>query len=112
MPDPYISWIIIIVLIILHFFFSGAETSIACCNKFKMQVDADDGKTIPKILLKIIDKYDRALTIILIGNNAVAIAISSISTLLFLSYFGSYGIAEATISLISSTLNAFSYAIE
>ena len=72
-----------------------------------MQVDADEGKTIPKILLKIIDKYDRALTIILIGNNAVAIAISSISTLLFLSYFGSYGIAEATISLISSITMTF-----
>lgn len=107
MPDPAISWIIIIVLIILHFFFSGAETSIACCNKFKMQVDADDGKTIPKILLKIIDKYDRALTIILIGNNIVAIAISSISTLLFLSYFDSVGIPEATISLISSITMTF-----
>ena len=102
MPDPAISWIIIIVLIILHFFFSGAETSIACCNKFKMQVDADEGKTIPKILLKIIDKYDRALTIILIGNNIVAIAISTISTLLFLSYLGSTGMLETTISLISS----------
>ena len=107
MPDPAISWIIIIVLIILHFFFSGAETSIACCNKFKMQVDADEGKTIPKILLKIIDKYDRALTIILIGNNIVAIAISSISTLLFLSYFDSVGIPEATISLISSITMTF-----
>ena len=107
MPDPYISWIIIIILIILSFFFSGAETSIACCNKFKMQVDADDGKTIPKILLKIIDKYDRALTIILIGNNIVAIAISSISTLLFLSYFDKVGIPEATISLISSIIMTF-----
>ena len=107
MPDPYISWIVIIVLIILSFFFSGAETSIACCNKFKMQVDADEGKTIPKILLKIIDKYDRALTIILIGNNIVAIAISSISTLLFLSYFDKVGIPEATISLISSIIMTF-----
>lgn len=107
MPDPAISWIIIIVLIILSFFFSGAETSIACCNKFKMQVDAEAGKTIPKILLKIIDKYNRALTIILIGNNIVAIAISSISTLLFLSLFKSTGIAETTISLISSIIMTF-----
>ena len=107
MPDPAISWIIIIVLIILSFFFSGAETSIACCNKFKMQVDAEAGKTIPKILLKIIDKYNRALTIILIGNNIVAIAISSISTLLFLSLFKSTGLVETTISLISSIIMTF-----
>ena len=91
----------------MHFFFSGAETSFACCNKFKMQVDADEGSKNSKILLKIVDNYDRALTIILIGNNIVAIAISAISTLLFLSYFGSTGLAESTISLISSIVMTF-----
>ena len=107
MPDPYISWIIIAVLIVLHFFFSGAETSFACCNKFKMQVKADEGSRTAKTLLKIIDKYDRALTIILIGNNIVAIAISAISTLLFLSYFESTGLVETTISLLSSIIMTF-----
>ena len=107
MPDPYISWIIIAVLIVLHFFFSGAETSFACCNKFKMQVKADEGSRTAKTLLKIIDKYDRALTIILIGNNIVAIAISAISTILFLGYFGSTGLAETTISLICSVIMTF-----
>ena len=107
MPDPSFLWIIIIILIAFHFFFSGAETSFACCNKFKMQVKADEGSKTAKILLKIIDKYDRALTIILIGNNVVAIALSAVSTILFLSYFGSTGIAETTISLISSIVMTF-----
>ena len=107
MPDPYISWIIIAVLIVLHFFFSGAETSFACCNKFKMQVKADEGSRTAKTLLKIIDKYDRALTIILIGNNIVAIAISAISTILFLGYFGSTGLEETTISLLCSIIMTF-----
>ncbi len=107
MPDPYISWIIIALLIVLHFFFSGAETSFACCNKFKMQVKADEGSRTAKTLLKIIDKYDRALTIILIGNNIVAIAISAISTILFLGYFSSTGLAETTISLICSIIMTF-----
>lgn len=107
MPDPYISWIIIAVLIVLHFFFSGAETSFACCNKFKMQVKADEGSKAAKTLLKIIDKYDRALTIILIGNNIVAIAIGTISTILFLSYFGSTGLTESTISLLASIIMTF-----
>ena len=72
-----------------------------------MQVDADEGSKNSKILLKIIDKYDRALTIILIGNNIVAIAISAVSTLLFLSYFGSTGLVESTISLMSSIIMTF-----
>ena len=107
MPDPAISWIIIVILIAFHFFFSGSETSFACCNKFKMQVKAEEGSKTAKVLLKIIDKYDRALTIILIGNNVVAIALSAVSTMLFLSYFGSTGIAETTISLISSIVMTF-----
>ena len=107
MPDPAISWIIIVILIALHFFFSGAETSFACCNRFKMQVKADEGSKTAKTLLKIIDKYDRALTIILIGNNIVAIAISAISTVLFLRYLGSTGLVETTISLISSIVMTF-----
>ena len=109
MPDPSPSylWIIIIILIAFHFFFSGAETSFACCNKFKMQVKADEGSRTAKVLLKIIDKYDRALTIILIGNNVVAIALSAVSTILFLSYLGNTGIVETTISLISSITMTF-----
>lgn len=107
MPDPNISWIIIIILVLLHFFFAGAETAFACCNKFKMQIKADEGSKTAKTLLKILDKYDRALTVVLIGNNIVAIAISAVSTVLFLSYFESTGLEEYTISLISSIIMTF-----
>ena len=72
-----------------------------------MQVEADEGSRTAKTLLKIIDKYDRALTIILIGNNIVAIAISAISTILFLGYFGSTGLEETTISLLCSIIMTF-----
>ena len=107
MPDPAILWIIIVLLIALHFFFSASETSFACCNRFKMKVKADEGSSVAKTLLKILDKYDRALTVILIGNNIVAIAISSISTILFLSYLGHYDLTEYTISIISSIIMTF-----
>ena len=107
MPDPAISWIIIIILLVLHFFFSGAETAFACCNKFKMQIRADEGSKTAKTLLKILDKYDRALTVVLIGNNIVAIAISAISTVLFLNYFKNSGISDDTVSLICSIIMTF-----
>ena len=107
MPDPSISWIIIAILVALHFFFSSAETAFACCNKFKMQVKADEGSKTAKTLLKILDKYDRALTVVLIGNNIVAIAISAVSTVLFLNYFQSTGLMEYEISLISSIIMTF-----
>lgn len=107
MPDPAISWIIITILLLLHFFFAGAETAFACCNKFKMQVKADEGSRTAKTLLKILDKYDRALTVVLIGNNIVAIAMSTVSTMLFLSYLGSTSLEAYTISIISSVIMTF-----
>ena len=72
-----------------------------------MKVKAEEGSKTAKTLLKIIDKYDRALTIILIGNNIVAIAISAISTVLFLSYFENAGLTEYAISIISSVIMTF-----
>lgn len=107
MPDPAISWIIITILLLLHFFFAGAETAFACCNKFKMQVKADEGSRTAKTLLKILDKYDRALTVVLIGNNIVAIAMSTVSTMLFLNYLGSTSLEAYTISIISSVIITF-----
>lgn len=107
MPDPAVSWIIIIILLILHFFFSASETAIACCNKFKVQTRADEGSRTAKLLLKIINKYDRTLTIVLIGNNIVAIVISAVSTVLFLDLFRNSGLQEDTISLICSLIMTF-----
>ena len=75
MPDPAISWIIIAILLILTCFFSAAETAFACCNRYKVQVEADEGKKYAKILLKILDNYNRALTTVLIGTNVLAIAV-------------------------------------
>ena len=106
MPDPTILWIVIILLIAVHFFFSASETALACCNKFKIQVKAEDGSKTAKTLLRILDRYDRALTVILIGNNIVAIALSSLSTILFLSILGTT-IEATTISLISSIVITF-----
>jgi len=107
MADPAVSWLVIIIFLLLHFFFSAAETAIACCNRFKMQVKADEGSKTAKTLLKIIDKYDRALTTVLIGNNIVAIGMSAVSTVLFLNIFKNSGITEYSISLISSIIMTF-----
>ena len=105
MPDP-ISWTLIGIFIFLSFFFSASETALACCNRFKMQIKADDGSHAAKTVLKLIDHYGRALTTVLIGNNVVAIAISSISTILFYNYLKNTGMADYA-SLISSAIMTF-----
>ena len=104
-PDP-ISWLIIGICLLVHFFFSASETALSCCNRFKIQIKADDGSRTAKLLLKICDKFDRSLTTILIGNNVAAITISTISTILFLHIFNGY-FDDTIVGFISSVSMSF-----
>ena len=104
--DVPLSWVIIIVCVLAHFFFSAGETALACANRFKMQVEADEGKKSAKLVLKVQEKYDRALITVLIGSNIVSIAASVICTALFTRIFTDYTsdliafLASLTISLL------------
>ena len=107
MLDPLISWIIIIILLLLVCFFSGSETALACCNRYKISAEAENGKRYAKTLLKILDNYNRALTTVLIGNNVVAIAMSAVGATLFIYYLQATTIDEYVASLISSIVITF-----
>ena len=98
--DVPLSWVIIGVCVLAHFFFSAGETALACANRFKMQVEADEGKKTAKLVLHVIEKYDRALITVLIGSNIVAIVASVIATLLFYNLFTNW--TSDTVSLIAS----------
>ena len=102
MSDP-LSWLIITICIFGHFFFSASETALSCCNRFKMQVEADEGKTSSKLIVKVSEKFERALTTILVGNNIVAVLVSAVSTILFYNYLEGTGMSEYA-SLISSII--------
>ena len=102
--DVPLSWVIIGICVLAHFFFSAGETALACANRFKMQVEADDGKKSARLVLHVCEKYDRALITVLIGSNIVSIVASAISTVLFYNIFKSSGLVPDTISLISSII--------
>ena len=102
--DVPLSWLIISVCVLAHFFFSAGETALACANRFKMQVEADEGKKSARLVLNVCEKYDRALITVLIGSNIVAIAASAVSTILFYNMLNSSGLMDETISLISSII--------
>ena len=102
--DVPLSWVIIRLCVLAHFFFSAGETALACANRFKMQVEADDGKKSARLVLKVCEKYDRALITVLIGSNIVSIVASAISTILFYRILSNSGLMPDTISLISSII--------
>ena len=100
--DVPLSWVIISVCVLAHFFFSAGETALACANRFKMQVEADDGKKTARLVLHVCEKYDRALITVLIGSNIVSIVASVVSTIVFYNLLSNSGLVNDTISLISS----------
>ncbi len=71
----------IIVCIFLSNFFSGAEMAYSSCNRMRLENAMEDGSKRATLAVKIIDRYDNALSAILIGNNLVNIACSSLGSL-------------------------------
>ena len=98
--DVPLSCIIIGICVLAHFFFSAGETALACANRFKMQVEADEGKKSAALVLRVTEKYDRALITVLIGSNIVSIVASAICTVMFYGLFTNF--TNEVVSLLAS----------
>ena len=94
-----ILWASIAFLVAFSAFFSSSETALASYNKIRMKKLAAEGNKRADRVVKLSDEYSRVLTGILIGNNIVNIAASTIGTLIFTSYFGAMGAGISTIFL-------------
>ena len=85
MPDGSLLKIVLM-LICLAFsaFFSSSETAFTSFNHTKMKNLAAEGNKRAALVLKLSDNYDKLLSTILVGNNIVNIALSSIATIWFM----------------------------
>ena len=68
-------------------FFSSSETAFTSYNRNKMKLLAQDGNKKAVRALKMSEDYDWLLSTILVGNNIVNIALSSMATLWFVDLF-------------------------
>ena len=99
----------LIVLVILSAFFSGSEIAYSSVNPMRLKrIWQDTGSSRARRALYISDHYDRALSSILIGNNLVNLAASTISTQLFIKLLAERGLvgenAAAAISTAAITV--------
>lgn len=81
----YLVIVGIIVCLCLSAFFSASEMAYSSCNSMRLESIKDDkGKGWKKAAtaMKIVENFDQALSAILIGNNLVNIAASSMSSVL------------------------------
>ncbi len=98
MNEGSISSILIIVLLLLcSAYFSATETAFSSLNKTRLRALAEKGSQRAAQTLRLSEDYDRLLSTILVGNNVVNLAASSISTLLFLGLLPDIGATVSTI---------------
>ncbi len=91
-------YLLIVLCLIFSAFFSGSEIAYTSVNKNRLRKQADEGNKKAKVAVYIADNFDKALSTILIGNNLVNIASSSISTMIAIDLIGEeLGTTAATV---------------
>ncbi len=87
----------IVGLIAASAFFSGSETALTAASRARMHSLSNQGDTRAGVVSLLIERRDRLIGALLIGNNLVNILASSLTTSLFLGLFGDSGVAIATL---------------
>lgn len=77
-----IKLVVLMILLALSCFFSSAETALTVVNKIRIKALADGGDRRAKRVVLINNDYQTMLTTILIGNNVVNLAASSLTTVM------------------------------
>ena len=89
------DWVSIVILLLLSAFFSGSETALVSLNQIRAQHLRERGIPRADILMQLVSRPNRLLSTILVGNNIVNIAMSSLATSIALRVFGSEGVGIA-----------------
>lgn len=93
----YLQIIFYILLIIGGAYFSSAESAYVRANKIKLKAAADDGDKRAKRAIAITENFDKALSVILIGDNIMHLACSSLATVIVVGLWGEESVAVATL---------------
>ena len=103
-PDLWIMIAILVVCVALSAFFSASETSFTSVNRVKLKTMMQNGNKRAKLAYTLAENYDRLITTILIGNNIVNIAASSLATSLFLVLLNNQANLATTASTVVMTI--------
>jgi Mg2+/Co2+ transporter CorB len=86
---------VLVVLILLSGFFSGSETGLVSLNRYRLRHLSKENHRGAQRAKRLLERPDRLIGLILLGNNFVNILASSIATIIALRLVGEAGIAIA-----------------
>ena len=94
---------IIIICLVLSVLFSGSETAMTASSEAKLHAMETNGNARVSLVMRLIEKKDKLIGVILIGSNLVNTLASALTTSILITLFGDAGILYATI-IITVTL--------
>lgn len=80
--DSIPLWCAFLLCVIGGAYFAATESSFSAVNKIKVKAMADDGNKSAKGVMYILNRFEQALTTLLVGNNVTKIAGAAIFTIL------------------------------
>ncbi len=95
------------VLILLSAFFSGSETALMTLNRYRLRHMAEEGHKAARLAERLLQRPDRLIGLILLGNNFVNILASSLATVLAIR-LGGEGAIPVAAGLLTLVILIFS----
>jgi Mg2+/Co2+ transporter CorB len=95
----WISLVIIFICLLLSAFFAGSETALTASSRASMARLEKRGDRRAGIVNRLLEQRERLIGALLLGNNVVNIAASSLATSLLFIWFGSAGVLYATVAM-------------
>ena len=92
----------LVLLLLLSAFFSGSETALLTLNRYRLRHKAEQGHRGARLARALLERPDRLIGLILLGNNFVNILASSLATIIALELGGeaAIGIAAGLLTLV------------
>ena len=97
MTDLHLLWLTaaLVLLIMLSAFFSASETALMTVNRYRLRHRAGHGHRGAQLALALLERPEKLIGLILLGNNFVNILASSLATVIALELWGEGAIAIA-----------------
>ena len=76
------------ILILLSAYFSGTETAMMALNKYRLRHLVKNKHRAAKKASRMLDRQDRLLGVILVGNNLVNFSAATVATIIGFNLFG------------------------
>jgi putative hemolysin len=99
MPDIELYIVLVVICLVLSAFFSGSETAFISLQRFRLEYLVSTNVRGAKRVAGLIERPERFLSVVLLGNTLVNAAAASLATAMAVYWWGDRGIVYATVVL-------------